>query len=444
MAKTTAPYTENVVHASPTKDFFVRMITKDITLIDCILDLLDNTIDAAHKNKPTTKNKPLAGFFAEITYSSKEFRIKDNCGGIDINTAREYAFHFGRRKDQESQGINQIGLYGIGMKRAVFKMGQSISIQSSTKTEAFSIELDVENWTSKEKENDWDIPIKSHHIDRHPGTNIAIKSLHTEIQHEFSDPVFRNNLVKSLTRDYSLILSQGFTIKLNGESIKPFIFNLKVGEAIKPAKVGYIKDGVAVELLVGLVGSPPDDISGEAKFDKVERYGWFVFCNDRVVLAGDKSYRTGWGSQECPGWHPQYNGFLGLALFKSADPSKLPWTTTKRDVDLTNEVYADAMSKMAKLASEVTKYTGERKLDLTEAKNLEKNAKSVNAFEISSRKATKFPSFSPVKKAKDTLVSYRKPDIQIKMVAKKLGNTNMSPAQVGISTFEAFLKNITE
>ena len=33
--------------AMPTKDFFVRMITRDISLEDCILDLIDNCLDGA-------------------------------------------------------------------------------------------------------------------------------------------------------------------------------------------------------------------------------------------------------------------------------------------------------------------------------------------------------------------------------------------------------------
>lgn len=36
-------------HATPTKDFFVRMITKDISLEDCILDLIDESLHGARK-----------------------------------------------------------------------------------------------------------------------------------------------------------------------------------------------------------------------------------------------------------------------------------------------------------------------------------------------------------------------------------------------------------
>ena len=32
--------------AEPSKDFFISMLTRDIRLIDCILDLIDNSIDS--------------------------------------------------------------------------------------------------------------------------------------------------------------------------------------------------------------------------------------------------------------------------------------------------------------------------------------------------------------------------------------------------------------
>ncbi len=35
----------NLINAEPTKGFFIDMLTKDIGLVDCILDLVDNSID---------------------------------------------------------------------------------------------------------------------------------------------------------------------------------------------------------------------------------------------------------------------------------------------------------------------------------------------------------------------------------------------------------------
>ncbi len=45
---------ERKAKASPTKAFFVRMITRDIALEDCVLDLLDNSVDSAWQKQGVT------------------------------------------------------------------------------------------------------------------------------------------------------------------------------------------------------------------------------------------------------------------------------------------------------------------------------------------------------------------------------------------------------
>ncbi|HXL73281.1 MAG TPA: hypothetical protein VN963_06610, partial [bacterium] len=87
-----------------TKDFFINMITKDITLEDCILDLIDNSIDCYLRNNylDVTKwyfhkaeLKKLKNKFINIQLNENEFSIKDNCGGLPLITARNGAFGFG-------------------------------------------------------------------------------------------------------------------------------------------------------------------------------------------------------------------------------------------------------------------------------------------------------------------------------------------------------------
>jgi hypothetical protein len=59
------------IDASPTKTFFVDMLTKDIELEDAILDLLDNCIDGIQRSvggKEVT-DMPYQGFWARINFS---------------------------------------------------------------------------------------------------------------------------------------------------------------------------------------------------------------------------------------------------------------------------------------------------------------------------------------------------------------------------------------
>ena len=117
--------------ATPTKDFFVRMITRDISLEDCLLDLIDNCLDGAGRvlaagggNDTVVENYD--EFRVDLYIGPDEFRIEDNCGGVSISNAIDYAFHFGRRPDTPEESDYAIGVYGIGMKRAILKIGRDI------------------------------------------------------------------------------------------------------------------------------------------------------------------------------------------------------------------------------------------------------------------------------------------------------------------------------
>src|SRR5579871_3537716 len=130
-----ANHSTGTVSAEPTKTFFVSMLTRDIELIDAIMDLIDNCIDGVHRrNKSLNKrdsNIDYTGFSAEITINEKEFKLKDNCGGIPLSVAKEYAFKMGRPDNYHADdNLETLGMYGIGMKRAIFKMGLSADITS--------------------------------------------------------------------------------------------------------------------------------------------------------------------------------------------------------------------------------------------------------------------------------------------------------------------------
>ncbi|TRW98583.1 hypothetical protein EKO24_006980 [Candidatus Methylobacter oryzae] len=79
----------NRVKALPTKEFFMSMLTRDIATDRAILDLIDNSIDASQSNSKSDSR-------VSITINGNEFGIRDNAGGLDLETAKEYAFRFGR------------------------------------------------------------------------------------------------------------------------------------------------------------------------------------------------------------------------------------------------------------------------------------------------------------------------------------------------------------
>jgi Histidine kinase-, DNA gyrase B-, and HSP90-like ATPase len=183
----------NKVDANPTKAFFVRMITRDISLEDCILDLIDNSVDGAWKlegghTMSLTDVTDLSKYRIEIQASQDGFSVRDNCGGISFEDAVEYAFSFGR-KDDDAPDKYSIGVYGIGMKRAIFKIGEDITIKSTyrtagDKTESFKVPIDVPKWLGDAR-RDWDFDIETSNHLPELGVEIAVSKLHEGISPSF-------------------------------------------------------------------------------------------------------------------------------------------------------------------------------------------------------------------------------------------------------------------
>ncbi|MDZ7661647.1 ATP-binding protein [Thiohalophilus sp.] len=435
------------IDASPTKDFFVRMITRDITLEDCILDLLDNCIDGAGKDLERkgishSEDSLYEGYQAKIVVKENSFFIDDNCGGISLDEAIDYAFHFGRRPDAPKDTEFAIGLYGIGMKRAIFKLGNLINISSCTDNECFQVNIDVNHWLEHPK--DWDFDLDEVENKESLGTSIKVTELKEAVSREFSDQVFKNTLKRIIARDYSFFIQKGFLVLMDNEPIEPYRFMLRESDEFEPMRHTYIdEEGVEVEIIAGMSGLPPEDISPSQQDDKVEYYGWFVACNDRIVLAGDKTKATVWGD-EFPVWHTQYNGFMGIVNFKSSDPSLLPWTTTKREIDLQDAIYKRALHHMKKVTRNYIDYTNERKDSTDEARALEDKAKPKPILELKNRELFRVPSFSGKSKVDMANIQYRVERDRARQVGEQLGSKGMTLTQIGIKTFEYFYSNEVE
>lgn len=429
--------------ASPTKDFFVRMITKDISLEDCILDLIDNCLDGVRRRvgirDDHRSSDSYRGFQTVLEVGPEEFRIEDNCGGISIADAIDYAFHFGRRSDAPADGDFPIGLYGIGMKRAILKIGRVIDIHSSTNDEAFLCKISVEEWL---KNDLWEFEMDDAKLIEGAGTDIRIRDLYKDISDEFDGTAFINRLIRITARDYARFIEKGFKIIINGTEVKGRQYAVKISEEFKPYRKTYCDEGVKVDILAGMAALPPDDNDPDERAST--EYGWFVFCNDRVVLASDKTECTVWGNEGFTRWHQQYNGFMGMVLFHGSDPNLLPWNTTKRGIDESSPLYRRAVKEMKIATQPWTEYTHQRKSDLEKAKQNERRALPKPFFEIDRNLVFKVPKFSSRPSIRMANIQYRKSREDVIRAAGKLGNKNMSFKDVGMKTFEYFMENEAE
>jgi DNA topoisomerase VI subunit B len=182
------------VDASPTKEFFVDIITRDIQLDDAIQDLIDNCIDGAKRLRPG-ESPDYQGLWVKIEVSNKSFRISDNCGGIPLEIAKKYAFKFGRAKGFKSTS-HSVGQFGVGMKRALFKMGEIFSIKSKEPNSEFVIKVNVPEWVLDDA--NWDFSIshlsESHNAEVDTGTDIEVTQLESGVSDTFGQEVFVSRL----------------------------------------------------------------------------------------------------------------------------------------------------------------------------------------------------------------------------------------------------------
>lgn len=386
--------TPTTVRASPTKSFFVKMLTRDIDLRDAILDLLDNCVDGIVRMRPAAQENvpPYHGFYANITAQPDKFIIEDNCGGIPRSIATDIAFRLGPPQDAELERLETVGVCGIGMKRAIFKMGRHAVVSTEHANQRFRVVITPE-WLDQDET--WDLPLEDFEPNKSSGTRIEVTNLHPEIKRQFTtgQSPFLNDLNRAIRELYAVIMGKGFQVRLNGQPLEPIPFNLLVSretpvgqEAINP----YVFRGqigqVHVEVIVGFYRKPLTetelDEESESPRADLSQAGWSVVCNDRVVLRGDKSAVTGWGTACVPRFHNHFSSIAGVVTLRCADPRLLPLNTTKRGIETSSDVYFRLLDYMREGTKQFTEYTNRWKSRMEEAREHFQQAKPIPAGEV--------------------------------------------------------------
>jgi hypothetical protein len=346
------------VEAAPEKRFFISMLVKDIELIPAILDLVDNSIDGAKRIRSKAKaSKRFAGLYVRIEMDGERFYIEDNCGGIEAAHAREYAFRFGRAEDVQGTA-GEVGQFGVGMKRALFKLGSSFWIESIAARSSFILPVDVDEW-ARDRSPDWsfefqEVDESTKHAASECGTKIEVTGLHSSVSTDFESPAFLARLRAALELRHQEALQKGIELKLGEFLLKPTVPQLLSSKQFAPVHVerdiGANGGAVHMALFAGIDGKSvaegPAEDDGEAEsFKQRSPAGWYLFCNDRLLLAADQTALTGWGSAAAA-YHPQYRLFRGYVYLTAEDSSLLPWNTTKTGVDEDSALFRKVQSEM--------------------------------------------------------------------------------------------------
>jgi len=343
--------------AVPTKQFFVSMLTRDISLGDAILDLIDNCLDGALRLADGDE-VDYGKHFVKIKLSQDNFSIEDNCGGIPRDVAIKYAFKMGRDADDTRDAdAETIGMYGVGMKRALFKMGTDALVRTRHGDDTFEVHIDSK-WLDNKEWSELPIKVPSNASEKllRPGTTIVVKDLYHGVSRHFTNAAFVNEVETAISHHFTMFLQRGLNIELNGKAVKPVRVEVLVSKRKDgPAPYVYQKTihGVLVSITVGLntsrqydaVDDEDDDDGDFAGQRDSATAGWTVLCNDRAVIVGDKSRLTGWGDG-IPLYHDQFIVITGIIEFRAKDAKKLPVTTTKRALDTSSDVWLESLVKM--------------------------------------------------------------------------------------------------
>ncbi|MFP5229898.1 MAG: ATP-binding protein [Acidobacteriota bacterium] len=375
------------VNAFPAKAFFVTMLTRDIELKDAILDLLDNCVDGAMRVQAARGELGLESykdFWAKIALDPTSISIEDNCGGITIDTAKKSAFRLGRVGDLDVD-IPTVGVYGIGMKRAIFKLGRDAIVESKTDAEAFTVVIN-ELWMNNDQE--WMIPmLEGESSLSKAGTRIRVKQLEDNVSRLFSDETgFLQELKKTISAYYGLIIEKGFRVSVNNEEIPSTQTGLLLGEEgfeatgeIMPYVYHAEHQGVDVSVVIGFYRNLPDEEEEEESLQgrpTSEQAGITIVCNDRVVIYADKTRLTGWGEATVPGYHTQFVSIAGLVTFRANDAALLPVTTTKRGLDANSELYLMVKEFIREGIKYFTDFTNKWKRAPVERRSVQRNART--------------------------------------------------------------------
>lgn len=452
-----------IIFGGPTKRFFVSMLTRDIELDDAILDLIDNCVDGAMRSSPGKIASPklFDGYKAEIFIEKDSFKITDNCGGIPSSYIED-AFSLGRPSVEKDGELPTIGMYGIGMKRAIFKIAKSATVTSVHKTAKVSVKYSDE-WLRPEN-NKWDLPLEELLISsKVHGVTVSCHGLKDDVAALLTNKSFINRLSEKISEHFGYIMQKGFSVFINGTKLLPTTLPLLNAPYLKSGSIqpfDYIAkiDDVHVKVTIGLFRG----LAREQEVDDEtlgptgrEQAGISILCNDRVVLLHDRSLITGWGEGGVPRYHPQFRAIAGLVVLMSNNAQSLPISTTKRNLDVGSDIYlkvrqicvegikvfTDFTNKWKGMESETVEYfeLAKRQDAKTQVRLAVEKGVPVRGTEGAKKYKPSLP--IPVGKTTRRRVSFVRDASEIEAVSEFLFNEKkQEPSVVGNSCFERVLK----
>lgn len=314
----------------------------------------------------------------------------------------------------EEERVETTGTFGIGMKRAIFKIGREFEIASKTKNSEFLLKVNVADWM---KNVEWDFPLTEANDtkindEKDCGTKITVSNLFPGISQSFQYNAFVNEVINIVQRRTISEISNGLTITINGTRIEGAFLSIIKGGNVFPYKYEFESNNIKVMILAG--------ISAETNPDKA---GWYVYCNNREVLSSDKSSLTTWrDDKDTEGikYHNDYATFRGFVFFTSIYPELLPWNTSKTGIDSSSPIFKETRPHMIDAFKVIT-------AELKKLARLDEEIRTAVTQELRKQPITKIHYYTALEIPAKTSISFVEPYAeQIVKAAKRVPMTNIS------------------
>lgn len=321
------------VHQSVDPHYLQSTLTKDITPSEALFDLIDNSIDAARRCLDSSAvdlyelPEDYHGFVVRLHMGRNRVYLSDNCGGIEEGELASRVFVTGKPSHQPYG----IGGFGIGLKRALFRLGTKYALKSDTgagtATGMSFTRADLATVSS-------DLTARRLPTLGRARFVIAVSDFGSGVEHHLTAALDSGDLAESLSRRYGIFISKGLRIVLNGVGVPAFMPMIRDDGLVAVQATNLVaENGVSIYIDAGMhaLTKLPGEAGYSAAIAKTltDQYGWYFVCNDRIVSVASHEPKLGWTTK----WHQEYYGFLGWVRFVAKNPEDLPWDTKKALID---------------------------------------------------------------------------------------------------------------
>jgi Histidine kinase-, DNA gyrase B-, and HSP90-like ATPase len=266
----------SIVDGTPQKRLFWSIIS-DYSVSTSICELIDNALDIWLRNGKRTD----LCVEIDLDLYNSSLRIADNAGGVSEGDLKVL---ISPGASLNSQDENLIGFFGVGSKRAVVALAQTVRIRTRRdEGQTYQIDID-ESWLGDES---WEMPV--YEVDEIAPSTTIVDLM--RLRYTLDDTVQRE-LKTHLRETYGkFLLNDKFDIKINSESLEPLLFGAwAYPPNFEPRYYMFevkTEDGesVGVEIYAGLIRD---------RDPSADNYGVYFYCNDRLIVKEVKEAAVGY------------------------------------------------------------------------------------------------------------------------------------------------------